>query len=199
MKRYDLVVIGASFGGLNALTAVIGRLPAGFAGAVAIAQHRGADQPELLAHLPDRRCALPVRDAEDKDPLCPGRAYLAPAEYHLLVEAGWLALSKEIAVHHSRPAIDPLFESAADAYRDRAIGVVLTGANSDGAAGLAAVGRRGGFTIVQDPDQAQRREMPDAAIAAATPDAIVGLDEIAPLLVELVGAEGEDGGRRPRA
>ena len=191
MRGRELVVIGASWGGLAALEAVLGALPARFAAAVAVVQHRGADHPELLGYLLDRCSALPVRDAEDKDPLRPGHAYLAPATYHLLVDGDRLALSTELAVHHSRPAIDVLFESAAEAYRERTVGVVLTGANADGAAGLAAVARRGGFTIVQDPDEAERAEMPAAAIAAARPDAVVPLSAIAPLLVELVGADGE--------
>ncbi len=193
MKRYDLVVIGASWGGLDAVSALVGALTARFGAPVVIAQHRGADGPELLASLLDRRCALPVRDAEDKDALRGGHAYLAPADYHLLVEAGSVALSTETAVHHSRPAIDLVFESATNAYGQRVVAVVLTGANADGAAGLAAVRRQGGFTIVQDPEQAQRREMPDAAIAATTPHAVLRLDEIPPLLVELVGAGGQDG------
>jgi two-component system chemotaxis response regulator CheB len=183
----DLVVIGGSWGGLHALEVVLAGLPAGFAGAVAIAQHRGSALPELLAPLLARRSPLDVRDAEDKDRLCPGHAYLAPGGYHLLVEDGSLALSTEAAVHHSRPSIDVLFASAADAYGERLVGVLLTGSNADGAEGLLAIAGHGGYTIVQDPEEAERREMPDSALALLRPDAVVPLAEVAPLLVGLVG------------
>jgi two-component system chemotaxis response regulator CheB len=183
----ELVVIGASWGGLHALEVVLAGLPAGFASAVAIAQHRGSSDPDLLAPLLARRSPLDVRDAEDKELLRPGHAYLAPAGYHLLAEDGSLALSTEADVHHSRPSIDVLFASAAEAYRERLVGVLLTGSNADGAEGLLAIAERGGYTIVQDPEEAERREMPDSALALLRPDAVVPLAEVAPLLVGLVG------------
>jgi two-component system, chemotaxis family, protein-glutamate methylesterase/glutaminase len=168
---------------------VLGGLPARSPAAIAIAQHRSADSPEpALADRLAALSALPVTEPSDKDPILPGQAYVAPADYHLLVESGSFALSTDERVQHSRPSIDVLFESAADAYGSRLIGVVLTGASEDGAAGLARVRERGGLTIVQDPETAQRRTMPEAAIAAGAAQGVLPLAEIAPLLVELCAA-----------
>jgi two-component system chemotaxis response regulator CheB len=185
----DVVAIGASWGGLHAVERVLGVLPEDFGAAVVIAQHRRSDSDDgRLAQLLGARCALEVCDAEDKQSLAPGKVLVAPADYHLLVERGWVALSVDAPEHFSRPSIDVLFGSAADAYGDRAAGVVLTGANADGATGLARIARRGGPVIVQDPETSVRREMPDAALAA-TPDArVVALDDIGPLLCELARA-----------
>lgn len=193
----ELVAIGASWGGLHAVGRVLEALPDGFGAAVVIAQHRRADSDDgRLASLLDARCALVVEEAEDKQSLEPGTVLVAPADYHMLVArpegspdtGGWVELSVDAREHFSRPSIDVLLMSAADAYGERAAGVVLTGANADGAAGLARIARRGGPAIVQDPDTAERREMPEAALAA-TPDArVASLDEIGPLLSELVSA-----------
>jgi two-component system chemotaxis response regulator CheB len=185
----EVVAIGASWGGLHAVERVLEGLPDDFGAAVVIAQHRRADSDgDRLANLLGARCTLDVRDAEDKLALNPGTVLVAPADYHLLVERGWVALSVDAPEHFSRPSIDVLLGSAADAYGDRAAGVVLTGANADGAVGLARIARRGGPAIVQDPETALRREMPDAALAA-TPDAqVVALEEIGPLLGRLAGA-----------
>jgi two-component system chemotaxis response regulator CheB len=185
----ELVAIGASWGGLHAIESVLESLPRGFGAAVVIAQHRRADSDDdRLARLLGAHCALEVREAEDKQSLDPATVLVAPADYHLLVERGWVALSVDAPEHFSRPSIDVLLGSAADAYGDRAAGVVLTGANADGAEGLARIARRGGPAIVQDPETAVRREMPDAALAA-TPDAqVVALEDIGPLLCELTGA-----------
>jgi two-component system, chemotaxis family, protein-glutamate methylesterase/glutaminase len=185
----EVVAIGASWGGLHAVERVLESLPDDFPAAVVIAQHRRADSDgDRLAKLLGARCTLPVRDAEDKLALDPGTVLVAPADYHLLVERGSVALSVDAPEHFSRPSIDVLLGSAADAYGDRAAGVVLTGANADGAVGLARIARRGGPAIVQDPETALRREMPDAALAA-TPDAqVVALEEIGPLLGRLAGA-----------
>ncbi|MEA2218168.1 MAG: two-component system, chemotaxis family, protein-glutamate methylesterase/glutaminase [Solirubrobacteraceae bacterium] len=183
----ELVAIGASWGGLHAVERVLEALPEDFGAAVVIAQHRRADSDDSrLAGLLDARCALTVHDAEDKQALAPGTVLVAPADYHLLVEPGWVALSLDAPEHFSRPSIDVLFGSAADAYGERAAGVVLTGANADGAEGLARIARRGGPAIVQDPDTAARREMPDAALAATPSARVVALEEIGPLLSELV-------------
>src|SRR5207247_10114796 len=122
---------------------------------------------------------------EDKTAIEPRHVYIAPSDYHLLVEAGSFALSVDERVQHARPSIDVLFESAADAYGDRVIGVILTGANEDGAAGLARTKARGGIAVVQDPSQAERRTMPDAAIAATVADAVLPLDQIGPFLYGL--------------
>jgi len=186
----ELVAIGASWGGLHAVGRVLEALPDDFGAAVVIAQHRRADVDDgRLAKLLDARCALDVAEAEDKQALDPGTVLVAPADYHMLVERGWVELSVDAPEHFSRPSIDVLLMSAADAYGERAAGVVLTGANADGAAGLARIAWRGGPAIVQGPDTAERREMPEAALAA-TPDArVASLDEIGPLLCELVSAE----------
>jgi len=183
----ELVAIGASWGGLQAVESVLGALPADFGAAVVIAQHRrgSLDHEDRLCDLLDARCALPVREAEDKQALTPGTVLVAPADYHLLVEHRSVALSVDPPHNFSRPSIDILLASAADAYGERAAGVVLTGSNGDGAVGLARIAGRGGPAIVQDPGTAARREMPDAAIAA-TPDArVLPLEEIGPLLASL--------------
>jgi two-component system chemotaxis response regulator CheB len=188
----ELVAIGASWGGLHAIERVLETLPRGFGAAVVIAQHRRADSDEgRLTRLLDARCALDVCEAEDKQSLSAGSVLLAPADYHLLVERGSVALSVDPLVHFSRPSIDVLFGSAADAYGERAVGVVLTGANADGAEGLRRIASRGGTAIVQDPQTAARREMPAAALAA-TPDARVApLEQIGALLAELAAAREE--------
>jgi two-component system chemotaxis response regulator CheB len=183
---YELVVMGASWGGLVALERVLGALPEDFGAAVAIAQHRSPDDgSEGLAKLLAAHCALPLVDADDKQPIEPGHVYLAPSDYHLYVEDDGFALSVDEAVLYSRPSIDVLFESASEVYRERLVGVVLTGANEDGAAGLAKIKRRGGCTIVQNPVEAERPEMPRAALRAVEPDAILSLDAIGTALGEL--------------
>ncbi|MEA2156507.1 MAG: two-component system, chemotaxis family, protein-glutamate methylesterase/glutaminase [Solirubrobacteraceae bacterium] len=188
MAAVQLVAIGASWGGLQAVECVLGALPADFGAAIVVAQHRQAreDHNDRLTSLLDGRCELVVREAEDKQALRPGVVLLAPADYHLLVEPGEVALSVDAPVNFSRPSIDILLRSAADAYGDRVAGVVLTGANADGAEGLARIAARGGAAIVQDPDTAVRREMPDAALATTPAARVAALEEIGPLLVELV-------------
>jgi two-component system chemotaxis response regulator CheB len=187
MTRIELVAIGASWGGLNAIKRVLEPLPVGFGAAVVIAQHRKAGADGRLAELLGAHCALVVAEAEDKQTLDPGIVLLAPPDYHLLVEGGSVALSVDERVHYSRPSIDVLLQSAADAYGDRAVGVVLTGANADGARGLARIAARGGTAIVQDPETAVRREMPDAALAQTPAAQVLALDRIGSLLVDLVG------------
>ena len=185
-----IVVIGASTGGLHALEGVLRRLPAGFGLPVLVVQHRAEDGPALLAGLLGRHTPLDVRDAEDKSALRPGCALVAPAGYHALVEPGHVSLSTEPEVRFSRPSIDVSLETAAEAYGARTVGVVLTGANDDGARGLAEVRRRGGRTIVQDPAEAESRSMPDAAIAASKPDWVLPLEEIGPKLAAVAAEVG---------
>jgi two-component system chemotaxis response regulator CheB len=177
--NYELVVIGASWGGLHAVSALLEGLGETCPAAIVIGQHRGPEGGERLAGILQRRTSLRVRDAEDKDDLVPGTVYLAPTDYHTLIEAGGtIALSTEEEVRYARPSIDVLFRSAAEAYHERCVGVVLTGANADGAEGLRQIKELGGVAIVQDPSTAERREMPVAAIAATEADVVLPLEEI---------------------
>ena len=188
---FELIVIGTSWGGLQAIEILLSGLPNDFPLAIAIAQHRQRNAGDLLCNLLQRHSVLPVLEVEDKVAIAPGYVYLAPADYHLLVEPGNFALSIEAPVMYSRPSIDLLFESAADAYTDRAIGVILTGANKDGSQGLATLKRRGGLAIVQEPSEAESSSMPTAAIAATQVDYILPLTKISSCLINLADrAEG---------
>ena len=182
---FELIVIGTSWGGLQAIEILLSGLPKDFPLAIAIAQHRQRNAGDLLCNLLQRHSVLPVLEVEDKVAIAPGYVYLAPADYHLLVEPGNFALSIEAPVLYSRPSIDLLFESAADAYTDRAIGVILTGANKDGSQGLATLKRRGGLAIVQEPSEAESSSMPTAAIAATQVDYILPLTKISSCLINL--------------
>ena len=183
-----LIVIGCSWGGLAALHAILGRLPADLPAAVAIVQHRMPHVEETLAGLLARDSSLPVRSPDDKEPIVPGRVFLAPPDYHLLVERDRFALSLDAPVMYSRPSIDVLFESAARTYGPDVIGVVLTGANADGAAGLAEVRRCGGRAIVQEPATAEVSIMPQAALDTAGADEVLPLEEIPGALVRMCAA-----------
>jgi two-component system chemotaxis response regulator CheB len=184
----DLVAIGASWGGLHAIGTVLAGLPAGFPAAIVVAQHRGHEDG-MLAELLGRQSALVVRDAQDKDALAPGVVLVAPPDYHLLVDGDSVALSIDEPVAFSRPSIDVLFVSAAASHAERTIGVVLTGANRDGAAGLRAIRERGGVALVQDPADAERPKMPRAALEACPGAQVRPLAAIAPELVQLVGGQ----------
>lgn len=181
-----MVVVGGSWGGLEAFGQVVASLDDCRGLALAIALHRAVDSPEgAVVRYLQARCGLPVTEVEDKDEIEPRRVYVAPADYHLLVEPGYFALSTDAPVHRSRPSIDVLFESAADAYGEQSVAVVLTGANDDGCRGLRHVKSRGGVTIVQDPCSAVRREMPDAAIATGAVDQVLPLDQITVVLNQM--------------
>lgn len=182
---FEIVVVGASMGGLKALQVLLSGLPAEFSLPVVIVQHRGKDIETGLCEFLARSSHVPVTEPEDKEPVVPGHAYLAPRDYHLLIESGSFALSTDAPVSFARPSIDVLFESAADEYQDRAIGVILTGANHDGARGLAAIKAQGGLTLVEDPVTAACREMPDAAINLTKVDGILPLQEMAAKLQKL--------------
>jgi len=176
---YDLVCIGASWGGLAAVGQVLADLPAEVDLPIAIAQHRHPDAPErTLAELLQAQTDRPVLDVEDKMAIEPRHVYIAPPNYHLLVERGSFALSVDERIQFARPSIDVLFETAAHAYGTGVIGIILTGANEDGAEGLARIKQVGGVALIQDPVGAARRMMPDAAIAATVADAILPLEEI---------------------
>jgi two-component system chemotaxis response regulator CheB len=185
-ERIDGVVVGASAGGVEALSVILPALPDDTRAAVFVVLHLPRDRPSLLVDIFGRKCALNVREAEDKEPVDPGTVYFAPNNYHLLLERGpQLALSVDDLVHHSRPSIDVLFESAADVYRNRLLGILLTGANEDGALGLAAIHGAGGITVVQDPATAHSRQMVAAALRLRTPDHVLPLQGIASLLATL--------------
>jgi two-component system chemotaxis response regulator CheB len=169
----EAVVIGASAGALEALSVILPALPAHFALPMMIVVHMPPDRHSILADLFKAKCRMVVREAEDKEPTRPGTAYFAPPDYHLQVERDKsLSLSNDEPVLYSRPSIDVLFESAADAYGPALIAIVLSGANHDGAAGTKAVVDAGGVAIVQDPDEALAAAMPEAA-KALCPDALV--------------------------
>ncbi len=187
---FELVAIGTSWGGLTAVEMLLSRLPPDFPLAIAIVQHRHRNAGNLLTQLLQRHSLLPVLEVEDKQTIDPGHVYLAPADYHLLVEPDHFALSLEAPVLFSRPSIDLLFQSAADAYTHRAIGIILTGANKDGAQGLATLKKRGGITIVQEPTEAESSVMPLAALAATPVDYILPLAKIASCLIQLANKTG---------
>lgn len=185
-RGVDAVVIGASAGGLEALLAILTQLPAGYHLPLLAVLHLPSHGDSRLAEVLGARMNLPVREAADKERIQPGTLYVAPGGYHLLVEQDLsLSLSCDPPVHYSRPSIDVMMESAADAWGDRLAGILLTGANDDGADGLARIGQRGGLTIVQDPNEAAVRAMPQAAIARRAPGHVLGLAGIHALLLEL--------------
>jgi two-component system chemotaxis response regulator CheB len=182
-----LVVIGASYGGLYALMDLLGALTTDFPWPIVVVQHRsaGSHDESRLGHVLSRYSALPVRDADHGErPTAPG-VYLAPADYHLVVEEGHLEVTVDELVHYSRPSIDVLFESAARAYGPDVVGVLLTGFGHDGSSGMAAIHAAGGITIAEDPESALEPTMPRSAITAGVVDEVLPLDAIAPRLIEL--------------
>jgi two-component system chemotaxis response regulator CheB len=186
MGPAEAVVMGASAGALEALSSILPGLPADYPLPIMIVVHVPPDKKSLLAELFDARCRVSVREAEDKEAIVAGTVYFAPPDYHLLVESEKiLSLSAEEPVLFSRPSIDVLFESAADAYGEGLVGVILTGANSDGAEGLSAISEAGGRAIVQTPEAAYAGAMPRAAIEACREARILSLDEIAAYLLEI--------------
>lgn len=176
--------IGASLGGTAALQVLLPAFSPEFDGAVTLVFHRSQGPDETLVRFLRKHCRLPVEEAQDKTMIRPGCLYFAPADYHLLVESDHFALSTAAAVSYARPSIDVLFESAAEAYGKKAVGIVLTGAGHDGATGVAAIKRRGGLTIVQAPETAECGAMPKAAMATGMVDMVLALDQIVPFLGE---------------
>jgi two-component system, chemotaxis family, protein-glutamate methylesterase/glutaminase len=180
------VVIGASAGALEALSVILPTLPAGFRLPLIVVVHVPPDKRSMLAELFQAKCQIPVREAEDKEPINPGTVYFAPSDYHLLVETEKsLSLSSDEPVLFSRPSIDVLFESAADAYGSALMAIILTGANQDGAKGMKAVAEAGGVTLVQDPDGAFASAMPEAAIEMCPGARVMSLDAITAYLQEV--------------
>lgn len=177
------IVIGGSSGALEALNSLLPALPSGFPASVFIVLHIPRDKPSMLAEIFAAKCALRVTEAEDKEPVEPGTVYFAPPDYHLLIERGpYLALSADDPVNLSRPSIDVLFESAADVYGRSLLGIILSGASADGAAGLEAVRSAGGLTMVQDPRSALMPFMTTAALERGPADCVLPLEQMAALL-----------------
>jgi len=175
----QIIVVGAAAGGLAALQSLLASLAKEFPAPIVLAQHRGRSIDGNALQLLQRSSRLPLREPEDKEEIVAGHIYLAPRDYHLLVEKGHLALSLEAPVHGARPSIDLLFESAAEAYAKGCIGVILTGASQDGVQGLAQIKARGGLIVVQDPATAEAPALPQAALAATEVDRVLPLEQIA--------------------
>jgi two-component system, chemotaxis family, protein-glutamate methylesterase/glutaminase len=182
---YSIVGIGTSWGGLAAMSKLLGDLPADFSVPVVVVQHRSNDSDRLLAEILQDATDLRVSEVEDKEPLTPGTVHIAPANYHVLVDDGYLSLTLDEPVRFSRPSIDVMFTSAADMYGSGTIGVVLTGANEDGAQGLSDIVKRGGRALVQDPRTAEIAIMPDAAVKAVPSAEVLPLEALAPRLIQL--------------
>ncbi len=187
---YEAIVIGASAGGFQALKAVLPALGSTFPLPVVIVEHMDERSNGFLVEYLNRLSAIMVKEAEDKEPLRGGTAYMAPPGYHLLIEADrTMSLSVDGRVNFSRPSIDVLFESAAAVFHNTLIGVVLSGANADGAQGLKAIKQRGGLAIVQNPQTAEASAMPKAALASTPVDHVLDADVIGPLLMSICNRE----------
>ncbi|WP_426190679.1 chemotaxis protein CheB [Massilia sp. DWR3-1-1] len=196
--RPAAIVIGGSAGGVDALLTVLSTLPASMQVPVICMLHMPAHRESRLAEVFAARLPVPVREAGDKQPIDDATVYFAGSGYHLSVERDYrFSLSCEPPVHFARPAIDVLMSSAADVYGADLVGILLTGANADGAAGMADIRAQGGFTVVQDPAEAQVATMPRAAIAACAPDLVLTLAQIAQLLQKITPREGAHGARQP--
>ncbi|BAU08575.1 chemotaxis protein CheB [Fischerella thermalis CCMEE 5330] len=190
--KYQIIVIGTSLGGLEALQVILLGLPKTFPVPIAVVQHRHKDCDDTLRVLLQSYTNSVVKEAEDKEEILPGWVYLAPADYHLLIESKdktvsqpYFSLSTDAPVTYARPSIDVLFETAADACNQKVIGVLLTGANQDGVQGLAKIKARGGMTIVEEPESAFCSIMPAAAIAFGVADQVLPLVDIASFLVKI--------------
>jgi len=187
-RHMEAVVLGASVGAVEALSIILPGLPRGYALPLMVVVHSPPDKPSIIVELFRAKCRIEVKEAEDKEPIRPGTLYFAPPNYHLLVEGDRrLSLSSDPPVLFSRPSIDVLFESAADAYGQHLAGVILSGANNDGARGLQAIGEAGGITVVQSPESAQAAAMPQAALAACPSARVMSLEQITEFLQHLSG------------
>jgi two-component system, chemotaxis family, protein-glutamate methylesterase/glutaminase len=181
---YSIAVVGTSWGGLNALRELVGNLPADYRVPTVLVQHRHRESDHLLSTFLQERTDLTVNEVEDKMPIEPGMLFIAPADYHLLIDRGAFALSTDPPVRYSRPSIDVTFYSAADAYGAATIGVILTGANSDGSRGLRRIFDRGGLALVQEPATAESPTMPSAAIRCVPGATVQSIAQIAKTLSE---------------
>jgi len=184
--KYEAIVIGVSSGGMNALKFIFSALPAGFSIPIIIVQHINAHSDNEWIKLLNNKSNLTVKEADEKEKIEPGNVYIAPANYHLMIENNkTFSLTIDEYVNFARPSIDVLFESAAEAYKSKLIGVVLTGSNSDGAKGIRRIKELGGMAIIQDPQTAESANMPASAIAAVQPDYILSLEKIIELLIKI--------------
>jgi two-component system chemotaxis response regulator CheB len=187
MNRFEAVVIGSSAGGIKALSAVLAALPSEFPLPIIIVQHLHPNSDSYLARILEAKCGLKVKQADEKETVADGVVYLAPPNYHLLIEEDRsFSLSIEGPVNFARPSVEVLFETAVYAYRDKLIGIILTGANNDGSLGVKKIKQIGGYVIVQEPTTAEADAMPRAAIAATNVDKILPLEQIGPYLLQLV-------------
>jgi two-component system chemotaxis response regulator CheB len=189
---YEIVVVGTSWGGLSALRELIVGFPGTLGVPIVVVQHRHKQSDHLLPTLLQDETSLCVCEVEDKAPMMAGNVYVAPADYHLLIEPGFFSLSMDEPVRFSRPSIDVTFQSAADAYGSRTVGVVLTGANADGAQGLKRIVARGGLGFVQTPATAESPTMPQAAINAVPEARVMTIAEIATQIAALPVAAGNN-------
>lgn len=184
-RRYDVIAMGSSAGGLNALTRVLHSLPKNFPSSIVVVQHLSPEHKSWIANLLGRSSQIKVKQAEHGEIMLPGTVYIAPPDEHLLVGPGKIQLAHSQLVHFSRPSIDLLFESVAGTYGSRAIGVVLSGSGRDGATGIRAIKEAGGITLAQAPDTAEFRPMPQAAVDTGCIDFVLPLEKIGSTLVEL--------------
>ncbi len=186
IMKYDAIVVGVSTGGLEALKSILPHLPVDFAPSVIIVQHQPPTSDDFLASFLNENCSLRVKQADEKESIASGLIYVAPPNYHLMVEEDrTFSLSIDERVNYARPSIDVLFETAADVYGENLVGVILTGANTDGSHGLKKIKESGGLAIVQDPETAEAKSMPTAAMASSDVDHILPLEEIGPFLRSL--------------
>jgi len=183
---YEAIVIGVSSGGLNAMKIMFSILPHEFSIPIVIVQHIGARSENIWVQLLNDKCKLEIKEADEKEKIEKGKIYIAPPNYHLLIEQDrTFTLTVDERVNYARPSIDVLFETAAEAYQNRLVGIVLTGSNNDGSKGLKRIKEYGGLTIVQQPDTAESSFMPASAIATVQPDYILPLEAIINLLIEI--------------
>ena len=183
---YEAIVIGVSAGGLAVLTVILQVLPADYPLPLIVTQHRSKEERDLLEEVLQARCAIRIRQADEKEAIAGGAVYLAPADYHLLIEEDrTFSLSSDAPVNFSRPSIDLLFETAAEVYGEKLVGIILTGASRDGAAGIKTIRDKGGFTIAQDPARAPFPLMPRAAIDTGSVQSILAPEEIGEYLLQV--------------
>lgn len=180
-----LIVIGCSMGGLDAMKVLLPKFPSGFRTPVVLVQHREASAGQLLSEILQKLTVFPVREPEDKEVISKATIYLAPANYHLLIEGNCFSLTADPPVNYARPAIDMLFWSAAEHFGNTVLGVLLTGAGNDGARGLQQISLKGGKTLVQDPATANTPAMPKAALDLMKPDYVLPLNRIAQKIIDL--------------